>query len=366
MLKKIFTVICFCVLFCTPVNADEIERQMEIAGVGEMGEAAEGAKKFDEKFDFEERVKEEASGRGSKDDGLNILAAVGDFFLSSLREGIAETSKIMLAVFIFGIILRFLPDGISAEAAFFTTYAVLFSMALYIFQKAVEVASEVIYEMNFFVKASVPVMCTLAVPGGKFVSSVGTATLVGGICVVTECAAKILLPLTSMMAALSAANSLSGDMSMKGLERLIRKIVMWSVGIITTIFVTLIKIRGITGASLDNVTGKTIKFAVGNMVPVVGGIISDSLDNIISYSRAIQGSCGAVGIIALIYMIIPPVMQIAGMLIAFRLTGIITSPVTDGRINGAIDGFSDILGMLLIITVVTCILFITAMGSLAT
>ena len=140
---------------------------------------------------------------------------------------------------------------------------------------------------------------------------------------------------------------------------------MWSIGIATTIFVSLLKVRGITGASLDNVTGKTIKFAVGNMVPVVGGIISDSLESIISYSRAINGSCGAVGILAIVYMTVPPVMQIAGTLVAFRLTGIVTSPVTDGRINGAIDGFSDILGTVLIITVVTCILFIVAMGSLA-
>lgn len=348
-----------------PVYADEVKEQMEIAGVGELNEASRAAESFDPHFNFEQRVEEELSGNSSSEDGTGILTKAIKLFIESLKDGISETSKIMLAVFVFGIILRFLPEGTASEASFFATYTVLFTMALFIFEKAAEKAAEVINEMNFFVKAAVPVMCTLSVPGGRLVSSAQTAGIIGGICVVTEWTARVLMPLSCMLAAMSAANNLSSDMTLKGLERLIKKVILWSVGITTTVFVTLIKIRGITGTSLDNITGKTIKFAVGNMVPIVGGIISDSLDNIISYSRAIQGSCGVVGIVALIYMILPPVLNIAGILVAFRLTGIITSPVADSRLTGAIEGFSDILGTVLLITVVVCILFITAMGSLA-
>ena len=344
---------------------EDIDLQMETAGVGEIDRAAEAAREFEPDFNFQEQVKKNVAGEASEESGTGLLYKILSLFLDSLKSGMSEMAKIMLAVLIFGIILRFIPEGTASEAAFYATYAVLFAMALFVFEKAATVGAEVIDEMNFFVKAAVPVMCSLAVPGGKFLSSAQTAGIIAGICVVTETAARVLLPLTSMMAALSAANNLSNDMTLKGLERLIKRVIMWCIGITMTVFVSLLKIRGLTGSSLDNVAGKTVRFAVGNMVPVVGGIISDSLENIISYSRAIQTGCGAVGIIALIYMIIPPVMQIAGMLVAFRITGIVTSPVTDSRINGAIDNFSDILGLVLIITVVVCILFITAMGSLA-
>lgn len=365
MLKKFILIPIIFLCFSVNAQADEIREQMDIAGVDTLNEAAEGAKEFDPEFDFAQKVYEEATGTNDPEPGTDILEKALKLFFSAIKEEISEMGKIMLAVFIFGIALRFLPAGMSADAAFFAAYTVLFSMALYIFQNATYIACDTIGKMNFFVKGAVPVMCTLSVPGGKLASSAGTAAIIGGICVVTETAEKVLMPLTSIMAALSAANNLSGDMSLKGLEKLIRRVVMWSVGIATTVFVTLIKIRGITGASLDNVTGKTIKFAVGNMVPVVGGIISDSLENIISYSRAVQSSCGAVGILALMYITVPPVIKIGAVLTAFRLTGIITSPVADGRINGAIEGFSDILGTVLIITVVVSILFITAIGSLA-
>ncbi len=370
MLKKtillliVFLLVGFWV-YAETAETSEIKEQMKNAGVEALNQASEGAKEFDPEFDFEERVFDGATGEIDRETGTDILEKTFKFFLSALKNGISETAKIMLSVFVFGIILKFLPEGISSDAAFFAAYAVLFSMALYIFQDTVIIAGETIEQMNFLVKAAIPVMCTLSVPAGKFASSAGTAAIIGGICVVTETAARFLMPLTSMMAAISAANNLSGDMSLRGLEKLIRKVVMWSVGIATTIFVSLIKIRGITGSSLDNVTGKTIKFAVGNMVPVVGGIISDSLDSIISYSGAVKSSCGAVGVLALIYITIPPVMKIAGMLLAFRLTGIVSSPVADGRINGAIESFSDILGIVLIVTVVVCILFLTAMGSFA-
>lgn len=364
-MKKIITAILLIILCVMPVYADNIRDHIDYAGVGRLDSAVDGARLFDPEFDFEERVYKEAKGETDGETGLKLLEKTAQLFFGAFKTGISETAKIMLALFIFSVILRFLPEGKSSEAAFFASYTVIFSIALYIFQKGAAIASETIEKINFFVKAAVPVMCTLSVPSGMFASSVGTAAIVGGICVVTEAAARILMPLTSMMAALTAANNLSAEVSLKGLEGLIRKLIMWSVGIVTTVFVSLIKIRGITGASFDNVTGKTIKFAVGNMVPVVGGIISDSLENIMSYSRAVQGSCGAVGIIALLYITIPPVMSIGGMLAAFKLTGVVTSTVADGRINGAIDGFADILGIVLIITVVVCILFITAMGSLA-
>ncbi len=328
-----------------------------------LEEASKGASEFETDFSFKEEVLKNLNGQSS--DGTSIFTKIISLFISSVKAGMNDSLKIMMAIFIFSIILKFIPSGSAASTAFFATYAVVFTMALFIFDKAASVANTVIEEMNFFVKGAVPVMCTLSVPAGKFASSAGTAAIIGGICAVCEGAAKFLMPLVSMMAAISAANNLSPEISLKGLEITLRRVIMWSIGIIMTIFVSLLKIRGITGQSLDNVTGKTIKFAVGNMVPVVGGIISDSLDNIISYSSAIKGSCGAVGILALIYITLPPIIKIAGMLISLRLTGIITSPVADGRINSAIDSFAEILGTVLIITVMVSVLFITAMGSLA-
>ena len=358
-MKKLIILLILLFSFFIPASAEtDLPEEIDI-----LEDAAESAKKFDPDFDYKKEVQDGLSGKGA--DGTGILKKIIIFFSDALKEGMGDAFKIMLTVFIFGIILKFIPPGSAADAAFFATYTVIFTMALFIFNKTANIAITVINEMNFFVKAAVPVMCTLSVPGGKFISSVSTAAVIGGICAVTESAAKILMPLTCMMASLSAANNLSPEITLKGLETTIKKIISWSIGIIMTVFVSLIKIRGLTGAGLDNITGKTLKFAVGNMVPIVGGLISDSLENIISYSNAILGSCGAAGIIALIYMIIPPVVKIAGILVALRLTGIVTSPVSDGRITCTIDNFSDILGIVLVITVMVCILFIIAMGSLA-
>ena len=343
---------------------EEIKAQMDTAGVGELDSLADGAREFDENFSFDERVREEISGKNDDESG-KIIGGVLKFFFGGFKEALSQTAKIMLAVLIFGVILRFVPDGALKDAAFYAAYAVVFTIALFMFGQAERIGKDLTEELSFFVKGAVPVMCTLAVPSGQAASSAGSAAVIGGICLFTEAASRALMPLTGLMAALAAANNLSEDISLKGLEKMFKKIIMWCIGIVMTIFVSLLKVRGLTGAALDGVAGKTVKFAVGNFIPVVGGIISDSLDSIITCSRAIKSACGAVGIIALIYMIVPPLMRIGGMLAAFRLTGIITSPVADSRISGAIDNFADIVGLILTINVAVSILFITAMGSLA-
>ncbi|MDP4118787.1 MAG: stage III sporulation protein AE [Bacillota bacterium] len=364
-MKKLLLLVVLMCFTAFAVHATEIDEQMDTAGVGELNSVSKGAQEFEGNFNYEEQVRKSVS-EGVKVNGTDIIQKAGELFFGEIRKSIADMGKIILTIIIFAIILRFVPsESTVAEAAFYVTYAVVFAMALYMFKEAAQTGTELIDELNFFVKAAVPVMCTLAVPGGQIISSTATAGIIAGICVVCEAAASVLMPMTYLMASLSAANNLSPEISLKGLERTIRRVIMWSIGIIMTVFVSLLKIRGITGASLDNVAGKTVKFAVGNMIPFVGGIISDSLENIVAYSKAIKSGCGAVGIIAIIYMIIPPLIKIAGMLAAMRITSIVTSPVADTRISGAIDNFSDILGLVLIITVVVSILFITAMGSLS-
>ena len=81
MLKKIAVFLCIFVFFSITSRGEEIINRMETAGVGEMGEAAESAKKFDESFDFEERVIAEASGEGKTEDGTYILKMAGEFFI---------------------------------------------------------------------------------------------------------------------------------------------------------------------------------------------------------------------------------------------------------------------------------------------
>ena len=233
-MKKLIILLILLFSFFIPASAEtDLPEEIDI-----LEDAAESAKKFDPDFDYKKEVQDGLSGKGA--DGTGILKKIIIYFSDALKEGMGDAFKIMLTVFIFGIILKFIPPGSAADAAFFATNTVIFTMALFIFNKTANIAITVINEMNFFVKAAVPVMCTLSVPGGKFVSSVSTAAVIGGICAVTESAAKILMPLTCMMASLSAANNLSPEITLKGLETTIKKIISWSIGIIMTVFVSLI------------------------------------------------------------------------------------------------------------------------------
>ena len=67
-------------------------------------------------------------------------------------------------------------------------------------------------------------------------------------------------------------------------------------------------------ASRDTLALRSARYAISGMVPVVGGIISGSIGNLISGARLISGAMGILGVLAVLYYMAAPLLS----LLAFR------------------------------------------------
>ena len=79
---------------------------------------------------------------------------------------------------------------------------------------------------------------------------------------------------------------------------MVKKSTVWLQGIILTIFVALLTIRGITSSTIDAVTLKTAKFTIDNFIPIVGKSFSDAISSVAGYSLIIKNAIGSIGLIA--------------------------------------------------------------------
>ena len=124
-------------------------------------------------------------------------------------------------------------------------------------------------------------------------------------------------------------NNISDDYKISKLTKLINQWALWIQGIIMTIFIAIITIRGITATTIDQVTVKTAKFAVDNFVPIIGKCLSDAISSVAGYSILLKNSLSALGLILIILIMALPILKVFILAMMYKFTAAMIEPISD-------------------------------------
>lgn len=223
-------------------------------------------------------------------------------------------------------------DSVS-NLAYYACYLVIIIIVIKSFSLAINIGKDTITSMSDFMIALFPALITLlASVGGVASASVFDPLIMGGIHVVSFIVRDFILPLIFLTAVLSLVNNLSDTFKVSKLTDLLKQICKWALGLILTIFVGIITVRGAASQTLDQVAVKTAKFAVDNFIPVVGKALSDAVGTIASYSLVLKDAVSTVGLIALIITCAFPLIKIISLIFIYKLACAMIEPVSDKRI----------------------------------
>ena len=142
----------------------------------------------------------------------------------------------------------------------------------------------------------------------------------------------ILIPATLISIALSIISNISDKVQIDKLPKFINSSVVWCLGIALTIFVGVSSLEGSITNGVDGLTVKTTKAAVSNFIPIVGKILGDSLDTVMSCSNILKNAVGIVGVIVIISICISPIIKLATLMGAYYLGSAICQPIADEKI----------------------------------
>lgn len=249
-------------------------------------------------------------------------------------------------------------DGASSNAAFFTFFTVISGLALSCFSKALGYGIEVISYMTDFMSKLTPVIiitlfaCCKAASAAAFEPVLSSAVLI-----VSEIIKRCLVPLISFSAVLSVAGNVGDKNSISGFVRIVKSSTKWIMALVITVFTGVNAIYGFASPALDAVGAKTLKFAVGSLVPVVGGFLSDTLDTVAASGAVVKNAVGASGIVMICIICITPIIKLAIMQIMFKLISAITEPITDKRISAMLWDMSEAIVAVFGIVVLTAVMF---------
>ncbi|MGL5823221.1 MAG: stage III sporulation protein AE [Sarcina sp.] len=265
-----------------------------------------------------------------------------------------QVLKLLLSVLVIALLSALLKNlqnsfssGAISNVAFFACYALTIMLLTSSFLLGLNIAKDILRSLVDFMAVLMPVLVFLLSTSGGVVSAITIDPIVLLLVSLTpKIYIDIIFPLIFMYFALSFANNLTNEHKISNVCKFVKQIVTWSQGIVLTIFVGIIAIRGISANTIDAVTLKTAKFAVDNFVPIVGKAFSDAITTVAGYSLVLKSAVSTVGLLIIIALILYPIVKLIMMIFAYRITSAIIQPVADSRIVSAIDSVGDAMTMI--------------------
>lgn len=300
--------------------------------------------------------------------GENIFSVheILDRGVQLLAGEVRSTLKILIFIPVIAVLTTYLTniqDNFESKgatkAAFFVCYLIIAGLATAAFLEVVQSGKEVIGNISVFMRILVPVSLVTLASSGALASATTFEMIFMGVIEVTQWIIdKFFIPVILMAAAISLVNNLSENLNAEKLVQFMNKTTKWGIGIVMTLFVGIMGLQGVVAGSADGLTVKVTKFAAANLIPMVGGILSESVETVMNCSVVIKNSVGVLGIIFVILIAAVPILKVTASLIVFRLCAAVVQPISDKRIVKCISELADSIAGILALMVAVAVMFI--------
>ncbi|MGL4655377.1 MAG: stage III sporulation protein AE [Sarcina sp.] len=293
--------------------------------------------------------------------------------VSYMFREVGMVFKLLISVLVIALLSALLKNlqnsfssGSVSNISFFACYALTIMLLTSSFILGLNIAKDVIQMLIDFMVVLMPVLVFLLSTAGGITSAVTIDPIVVLLVSVTpKIYIDFIFPMILMYFVLQFVNNLTTEHKISNVCKLVKQVAMWSQGIVLTVFVGIIAIRGISATTIDAVTLKTAKFAVDNFIPIVGKSFSDAITTVAGYSLVLKNAISSVGLIVVIGIILYPMIKMIMMIFAYRVTSAIVQPVTDSRMVSAIDSVGDAMTMVLSCVVSISVMFFIIIAIMA-
>ncbi len=174
----------------------------------------------------------------------------------------------------------------------------------------------------------------------------------------------LLIPLCYTFVAVNVAWAALGNDGLKRMGSLLKWMIATILSVVLLIFIGYLNLSGVISGSADAATIKAAKFTISNMVPVVGGVISDTAETLLAGASLLRNTAGVFGMLAVLGICLAPFLNLGIHYLMYKITAALAATVSgDGRITGLIENLGSAFGLILAMTGSCGVLLIVAMTS---
>ncbi len=278
--------------------------------------------------------------------GLALLLSVLSHFAADLRsEGAARAAEMGIAVVLTFLLYRFASEDIGR-------------------------VGECLFDMRVFSDGLIPVFFGLYAAGGSAATATAAAAGFTSLSYLLEhfCVA-LLFPFLQLLFGFTAIHAAGGKMKTEGIFSSMRGMYVTSLGFLCLLLVTSLGFQGTLASSADSLAAQSVKFAVGNLIPVVGGSLSGTLRTLRASLALLKGTVGALSVTALLLLLLPTLISILLHRFFISLAGSVCGMLgaeRAGKIFTAFRGIYDLAAATLALCLVVFLFILALLARLGT
>ena len=306
-MKKCFNLLLFCFIItllslteCAAYDTSEENEIAERAGLHELSTDALSP--------------EELSGQ--KD--INLFGKAVKFLSEALKTGTTSALQafalIMTVVILSAVFATFkwTTANTSLHNAYeYISILVLSGVTFTIFKNVFIYVRDAIVSVNTFMTAMLPVTTSLYIFGGNVAAAAASnASLMLFFSLMNTVSANFLMPFLQIAFALCLASAIPGTVNLTSVSTLVRNTTTTVLAFIFTLFGFIMYLQTTIASAADNYAYRSVRFASGVFVPVIGNMLGDASRTVMGSIGVIKSAAGAIGVTVILSIIIPPIVLV--------------------------------------------------------
>ncbi len=361
-MKKLFLIVLFIVIFTTTAYAEETtiyEEQLENSGILEI----------EDKLPQDVREYINQNGLDIRDYNWinnikteNVFTHILTFLKSGLKKPLISLGIIAAII----IINALLFEKENSEISTVVTYAATLSIAGAIITPIFASINTAIGAMKgcaTFMTAFIPIFAAITAATGKAVTSISMSTLLlgaaNGVSLISNFA---VVPFIGGYLSLSLAAGVSPFMNGGGISQAVKKLALWVLSLITTVFLGILSIQTVVNAHADNLSMRTAKFIIGSSVPVAGGVLSEALGTLTASMSLLKSTVGIYGVVICCLIFLPIIIELVLWRITLWISDFVALQFSLTKISGLLQSLDTVLSVLIGIILLTAAMFIISLS----
>ena len=280
-----------------------------------------------------------------------LWKGITSLFSFGIRDGVVFFGKIC-CLLLFSALFRAVKDSFSltrGEGVFDLLLIVVLSLTAYTaLESSISLASSTMKSVQSFLLSSLPVTTVLlTLSGAPSAANTMASSLNFFIATVGTLVSTVLLPLFYTLFSCSVVNQIL-DGGLGSFLKFLKKGVKTLCILFFTLVSASLTLQHALSAAADSLAMRSVRFAAGNFIPVVGSLVGESTKILAASFSTVKTECGVLFILVLGYLLLRPILCIAVQKLFLGLAGSL-SDMTGGRKQASVflKELSELLDLLM-------------------
>lgn len=290
-----------------------------------------------------------------------IFEIISDIISGKIQTPLKCCVGVMVFVVISCLVKAINPDNDSFDGIFGVVTSLIIS-TLVLSRLSVTISASVgaLKIASDFIFGFIPVFCAVCVASGNATVAFSTNTLLLTLAQgLSFVASNVFMPLINCFLALGICSSIRYELHLSRLVSSLKQVITRCISFIFGVFVSVLSIKTAVAGRADMLGLRSIRFAVNAVIPVIGSSISEGLLSIQGYSSLIKTSVGVVGIIGIVLVFLPSIIEVSAWRLLLLLCSTVSDIFEENNVSATLSALREamlLINVLLIMSMVTTVI----------